>query len=424
MFKQRTDVTGQPFSGLVATFQEGIVYSYNVLGNRPPNVVNGHWMSRTTGDVTFPFVGFDTDTGALLYNVTREYSVSSSATSGYGKVFAMCSDGYWRAWSMATGQEVWKATYPDAYPWGYFTVYTSAAAYGNFYGCSYSGYINCFDAETGENKWNYFMGKTTDTSMGHYTAWGAPAVADGKIFYGAGSQHPISSPFERGGHLICLNATTGELIWQFNARDGGADSGSKAIAEGKYFVTDSYTGYEFCFDKGQTALTLQVGPKSTVYGSSVEIEGTVKDLSSANQLHPACVSDASMEEWMEYCNINAEMPTNATGVEVTLSVLDANNNYRDIGTVTTDPYNDGAFHLAWKPEVPGEFTVYAKFAGTESYWPADLAMTSFVVDEAPEQPAQPEAPVDNTMLMYGILAAVIVAIVIGLIAVFLTLRKH
>jgi outer membrane protein assembly factor BamB len=422
MFKQRTDVTGQPFSGLVATFEEGIVYSYNVLGNRPPNVVNGHWISRTTGDVTFPFVGFDTDTGALLYNVTREYSVSSSATSGYGKVFAMCSDGYWRAWSMDTGLEVWKATYPDAYPWGYFTVYTSAAAYGNFYGASYTGYVNCFDAATGENKWNYFSGKTTETSMGHYATWGAPAVADGKIFISEGSQHPITTPFERGANIVALNATTGEVIWKFSLRDGGADSGTKAIAEGKFFVTDSYTGYDFCFGKGKTATTVQVGPKSSVYGSHVVIEGTVKDLSSANQLYPACVSDESMTPWMEYCNINGEMPTNATGVEVTLSVLDSNNNFRDIGTVTTDPYNDGFYTFDWAPDIPGAFTVYARFKGTDSYWPSNAA-SSFVAHEAP-QTVEPEAPVDNTMLMYGILAAVIVAIVIGLIAVFLTLRKH
>ncbi len=209
---------------------------------------------------------------------------------------------------MATGQEVWKATYPDAYPWGYFTVYNSACAYGNFYGASYSGYINCFDVKTGENKWNYFEGKTTETSMGHYGYWGAPAVADGKIYVSAGSEHPISSPMERGANLVALNATTGEVIWKFSLRDGGADPGSKAIAYGKFFVTDSYTGYEFCFDKGRTVTTCEAPQTSAQLGTSVVIRGTVKDLSTANQLYPACVSDESMTPWMEYCNING--PTN------------------------------------------------------------------------------------------------------------------
>ena len=205
---------------------------------------------------------------------------------------------------MDTGLEVWKATYPDAYPWGYFTVYTSAAAYGNFYGESYSGYVNCFDAATGENKWNYFAGKTTETSMGHYGYWGSPAVADGKIFVSAGSQHPISSPMERGAMLTCLNATTGEVIWKFNARDGGCDPGSKAIAEGKLFMTDSYTGYEFCFDKGKTATTVTASPKTSVEKDTVLIEGTIMDLSPAQPNTP-CVSDESMQAWMGYQNLYA-----------------------------------------------------------------------------------------------------------------------
>jgi outer membrane protein assembly factor BamB len=423
MFAEYLTATGTPQAGLVTRFQDGIIWSRNVTGTRTPGIINGERWTSTTGDVRFPFVGFDTETGALLYNVSREYSVSSSATSGYGKVFAMCSDGYWRAWSMDTGLEVWKATYPDAYPWGYFTVYNSAAAYGNFYGGSYSGYYNCFDAETGENKWNYFAGKTTETSMGHYGYWGAPAVADGKIFISAGSQHPISSPQERGANLVCLNATTGEEIWKFSLRDGGADSGTKAIAEGKLFCIDGYTSYEFCFAKGKTVTTVEAGPKSSTYGEKVVIEGTVKDLSSANQLYPACVSDESMTPWMEYCNINGVMPTNATGVEVELSVLDSNNNYRVIGTVTTDPYFDGRYSLSFLPEVPGEYTVYARFAGTESYWPSNDIATTFFVNEASEQAPQPEAPVDYGTIIYATLGAVIAAVVIGLAALLIVLRK-
>jgi len=422
MWKEKIDAGATAEAGIVATFQEGIEWTVE-LGNRAPGIITDNAICSTTGDVGFPFVGYDLTTGALLYNVTREYNIASSATAGYGKVFAMCSDGYWRAWSARTGLEVWKSTYPESYPWGYFTVYNSAAAYGNFYGASYSGYYNCFDAETGENKWNYFAGKSTETSMGHLAYWGAPAVADGKIFVSEGSQHPVSSPVERGANLVCLNATTGEVIWKFSLRDGAADAGSKAIAEGKLLICDGYTGYELCFTKGQTATTISAPQTSAALGTSVVIRGTVKDLSSANVLAPACVSDASMTPWMEYCNINGPKPTNATGVEVTLSVLDSNNNYRDIATVTTDPYNDGFYTFAWTPEIPGAFTVYATFKGTDSYWPSNAA-SSFVVHEAPETPAGPAAPVDYGMAIYGILAAVIVAIVIGLVAVFLTLRKR
>ena len=50
----------------------------------------------------------------------------------------------------------------------------------------------------------------------------------------------------------------------------------------------------------------------------------------------AVASDASMKDWMGYVYQQKPLPTNFTGVEVTLSVVDANGNYRTIGTATTD----------------------------------------------------------------------------------------
>ena len=60
-----------------------------------------------------------------------------------------------------------------------------------------------------------------------------------------------------------------------------------------------------------------------------------------------------------------------------MSVVDSNGNYR-IGTTTS---NDGFFNLNWKPDIEGQYTVYASFVGSESYWPSH-AITSFVVDSA------------------------------------------
>ena len=47
-------------------------------------------------------------------------------------------------------------------------------------------------------------------------------------------------------------------------------------------------------------------------------------------------SDASMKDWMGYVYQQQACPTNFTGVEVTINVVDANGNYRTIGTTTTD----------------------------------------------------------------------------------------
>ena len=62
---------------------------------------------------------------------------------------------------------------------------------------------------------------------------------------------------------------------------------------------------------------------------------------------------------------------NTVGVPVTISVLDSNFNYRTIGTTTSDLY--GSFGLTWTPDIPGDFTVIANFAGSNSYWPSSAS---------------------------------------------------
>ena len=63
------------------------------------------------------------------------------------------------------------------------------------------------------------------------------------------------------------------------------------------------------------------------------------------------VSDVSMEDFMEAVYEQQQMPTNITGVPVTLYVLDSNNNYRAIGTTTTNA--QGNYGLTWTPDIPG-----------------------------------------------------------------------
>jgi len=74
----------------------------------------------------------------------------------------------------------------------------------------------------------------------------------------------------------------------------------------------------------------------------------------------------------------------------------------------------------WTPPSEGEYKVYATFDGSESYY-GSYGVTSLGVTKAPEPTTDGGTavePADNTMLLYGILVAVIVAIVIGLLAFF------
>jgi hypothetical protein len=126
---------------------------------------------------------------------------------------------------------------------------------------------------------------------------------------------------------------------------------------------------------------------------------------------------------MQYVYMQFPQPSNAKGVPVTLSVLDSNGNYRDIGTTTSDA--DGFFRFKWTPDIEGEYTVYASFAGSESYYSSN-AVAAFAVDPAPaaepEQPQPQPSMADQYLLPAtgGIIAAV--AIVGALI--MLMLRKR
>jgi hypothetical protein len=137
------------------------------------------------------------------------------------------------------------------------------------------------------------------------------------------------------------------------------------------------------------------------------------------------VSDASQSAWMEYVYMQKPRPVDATGVPVTLSVVDANGNYREIGTVTSNA--DGFYSLSWKPDIEGTYTVYASFAGSESYWPSH-AVSAFAVDlaaatPAPTQALQPNLVTTVDLLMYlavGVVAIIIAIAIVGL----LLLRKR
>jgi hypothetical protein len=126
---------------------------------------------------------------------------------------------------------------------------------------------------------------------------------------------------------------------------------------------------------------------------------------------------------MEYVYMQKPRPTNATGVPVTLSVVDANGNYRTIGKTASTA--DGFFSFNWKPDIEGQYMVYASFAGSESYYPSH-AVTSFNVDPAAPTPtAAPEIafpPIETYVISVGI--AIIIAIaIVGLVIVMMPRKR-
>jgi hypothetical protein len=183
--------------------------------------------------------------------------------------------------------------------------------------------------------------------------------------------------------------------------------------------------------KGPSATTVSIQNDVITHGETVMVKGTVMDIAAGTRQPelearfpngiPA-VSDESMTAWMEYVYMQQPRPT-TTGVNVTLTVLDPNNNVYEIGTAMSD--STGMYKLLWKPLVPGEYTVIAQFAGSEGYWPS-YAETAIGVLEAPAatpSPTPTPAPMTDTYVMgFGIVLTII--LVAGIVVIVLMLRKR
>ena len=126
---------------------------------------------------------------------------------------------------------------------------------------------------------------------------------------------------------------------------------------------------------------------SITHGSSLVIRGSVTDISAGTKQNeqaarfphgvPA-ISDANMSLWMEYVYMQRPFPTDVTGVEVKITIIDPNYNSHEV-TTTSDAL--GQYSIQWTPPVAGKYFVIANFAGSQAYWPS-MAETAFGVDPA------------------------------------------
>ncbi|MEM2703019.1 MAG: PQQ-binding-like beta-propeller repeat protein [Candidatus Bathyarchaeia archaeon] len=378
--------------------------------------------------------GFNTTNGAIYWmRNTTDLDLENVMGSGciaYGKYayaryipdqqtrmkLIRCIDVY-------TGNEVWQGE-PFDYPWGVFVEYHTHAAYGLFYFETYAG-IYALNASTGKIVWHFQdmpeYPYEIPYSQGYpfFSFRAGSAIADGK-YYVAEGEHSPTQPLIRGFKLWCLNATTGEPIWCLpgftTCGSGYGDISQEAlIAYGILVIGNRYDNYLYAFGKGPTALEISVTQFLITEGSSVFIKGSVVDKSPAQPGTPA-IADEFMGEWMAYLHMQKPAPMNIHGVDVILQAMDENGTIINIGTVTCDAL--GQFNYVWTPPAPGTYTIMATFAGSKSYWPS-YSQTTIAVLEAPEVAA---APAYTTMDL-AIIATVIIAIIIGIINLYLITKR-
>jgi outer membrane protein assembly factor BamB len=311
----------------------------------------------------------------------------------------------WWGYSLATGQQLWGPTTPEG-DYNYYGMYSNIYQ-GKLFSTGYSGVVVCYNITTGKVLWNYTAPQMSfENPYGNYPMY-ITAIANGKIYTVSG-EHSPTQPLWRGSCIRCIDTNTGKELWKiehWGAGIGGAHlTGSCVYAADGYIVgLNLYDNQIYAYGKGPSATTIDVKDNAVTLGSSVLITGTVTDQSPGAKARVAkgmfpvvpAVSDVSQEAMMEYVYEQQAKPTSATGVPVSLDILDPNGNTYHIGDVTSDA--SGGFKMLWTPQITGEYTITATFAGSKAYYSSTAntyvgvvkatASPAAVVTPAPTQPA-------------------------------------
>jgi outer membrane protein assembly factor BamB len=316
-------------------------------------------------------------------NVTIAWQAASDQAAGGIVVFGEKETRQDYAFSAETGEYLWASDshdYLDFYTMGLGGTSARSVAQvydGKFYTAGYAGILYCHDAKTGNLLWSY-TANNPEAAGSAFSTWPLYPmfITDGMIYV----IHTEHSGYEQSlppdAPVICLNATTGQLIWRADGLLRGTHwGGYPIIGDSIIAAMNTYDEQIYAIGRGPSSTTVEAPMTGATVGNSIIIRGIVNDVSPGTQQAaialrfpngvPA-VSDGNMTGWMQYVYQQASKPTDVKGVPVTISVVDANGNYRTIGTAISDA--SGTYSFAWSPDIAGTYTVTATFTGSASYY--------------------------------------------------------
>jgi hypothetical protein len=341
------------------------------------------------------------------------------------------------AFDTRTGQKAWETTCTgeNGAPFNIYDVFYMKynVANGAIVWAGFGGDLWCLNSTTGNLMWYTNTSKLIGSSglETPYNIWPLWAFLSGctsnNILY-APIGHEYDAPLFRGSQLLAVNMTDGSLVWS----ELSTSVESTIIVDGKLVTLNAYDNQLYCFGKGPSVMTVDAPTVGVTTSTPITITGTILDNSpGTSQLLVKsnygnglpCVSDASQSLFMEAVYQQQPMYSNMTGVPITISVIDANNNQREIGTTTSDL--SGTFALTWTPDISGDFTVIANFKGSNSYYPSSAEAHFFAGETPTHEPiATPVTGLATTNDLLTYLAAGVIAIIIAIAIVgLLILRK-
>jgi hypothetical protein len=219
---------------------------------------------------------------------------------------------------------------------------------------------------------------------------------------------------------LCLRTATGKQLWNISG-----EFTSEEIADGILIGFNTYDGREYAFGPGTTATTVTAPMSPETAGSPVIIQGTVTDQTPGLAEGTPAISDAWMTPWMEYLYMDQAIPTQATGVTVSLDAIDPNGNFIHIGKATSDI--SGTYIYQWTPpNVPGKYTIIATFSADNSYCGSSGETGMSIVSPPSATPAPTATPTSVADMYFMPVAAglFILIIVVAIVLALLMLRKR
>jgi hypothetical protein len=270
-----------------------------------------------------------------------------------------------------------------------------------------------------------------ETPYGIWPIWiHSNAMTNGQLIMLA-EGHEYDPPLFHDAQEFALNCTNGQLVWSVLAFNSQATELSYGILLG----LNSYDGQLYAYGRGPSATTVTAPDVGVTTATPVTITGTVLDVSAGTtqQVVKAdfpygvpCISDADQGDFMAAVYEQQPVPSDMTGVPITVTAIDPNGNFVTLGT--TISLASGAWGITWTPpNVSGNYTITATFAGTGAYY-GSYAQTFVYVGSAPTPPPPTATPLSlattQSMITYGVIAIIVVIIIIGAIMIVLMLRKR
>jgi outer membrane protein assembly factor BamB len=428
------DVSG----GSIRCVREGEYMIVGTQGQNDKNAVTQGWMMGLSLE--------DGSEGSQLWKTTftppyidldKNITAAGMFTGGFSLTGVYPEDGIFtfgdvkqlKTWvyDLDTGTELW--TTGDEVPQYNYYGQSDIVHQGLFiqYG-RYYGVMNAYNATTGELVWTYNAENVGEESpYGNYPI-NIGAVAGDKI-YTYTSEHSYTHPLYRGPNLRCINATDGTEIWSILDFGGGL-----AVADGRLLSSNSMDNMIYCYGRGPSGTTVTASPKVSVHGTQVLVEGTVTDQTSTGRRTTNDIVDFTLQGTPaiadEYMSDWMEYMFMQQGKPADATGV-------EVVLTVVDPNSnvyeigravsdvEGNFALPFEPLVPGCYQIIASFEGSASYGPSS-ATTYLTVEEAPAATAVPTpSPAPMTdTYVLGLGAGAIVAILAIGIVIILMLRKR